>query len=145
MNLPFRDRVDVDIDQFAACQRRQTACTETFATCGCEHSANRTARPQQHRAFRGRADGTIIATSARTFFSTRALHMSTLWEMAETLRAEEAAALAAPAPRRSRLREWLAAFRTPVAATAAGAELPIVRRSPVTRLVPREPGPSHLP
>lgn len=70
--------------------------------------------------------------------------MSTLWEMAETIRAEEAAALAAQASRDNRLRQWLAAFRSPAVGTAA-AELPVVRRFPITRLASRKPGPSYLP
>lgn len=69
--------------------------------------------------------------------------MSTLWEMAETIRAEEAAALAAQAARRNRLRQWLEAFHSP--AVTAGAELPIVRRFPITRLASRKPGPNYLP
>lgn len=73
--------------------------------------------------------------------------MSTLWEMAETIRAEEAAALAAAASRRSRLREWLAALRSPATATpvAVRAEMPIMRRFPIARLASRKPGPSYLP
>ncbi len=70
--------------------------------------------------------------------------MSTLWEMAETIRAEEAAALAAAqATRRNRLRQWLAAFHSP--SVAAGVDLPVVRRFPITRLAARKPGPTYLP
>ncbi len=69
--------------------------------------------------------------------------MSTLWEMAETIRAEEAAALAAQLSRRNRLRQWLATFHSP--AVTAGAELPVVRRFPITRLASRKPGPNYLP
>ncbi|HEX3122384.1 MAG TPA: hypothetical protein VHQ21_03715 [Rhodanobacteraceae bacterium] len=69
--------------------------------------------------------------------------MSTLWEMAETIRAEEAAALAAQLTRRNRLRQWLATFNSP--AVAGGAELPVVRRFPITRLASRKPGPNYLP
>jgi hypothetical protein len=71
--------------------------------------------------------------------------MSTLWEMAETIRAEEAAALAARAARRSRLREWLAALHSPATAAATGGDMPIVRRFPIMRLATRKPGPNHLP
>lgn len=66
--------------------------------------------------------------------------MSTLWEMAETIRAEEAAALAAAATRRSRLREWLAVFHSPVAADAGSADLPVVRRFGIPRLASRKAG-----
>jgi len=69
--------------------------------------------------------------------------MSTLWEMAETIRAEEAAALAAQTTRANRLRQWLSAFDAP--AVTAGAELPVVRRFPITRLASRKPGPTYLP
>jgi hypothetical protein len=69
--------------------------------------------------------------------------MSTLWEMAETIRAEEAAALAAQATRRNRLRQWLAAFHSPP--VTPGGELPVVRRFPITRLASRKPGPTYLP
>jgi hypothetical protein len=75
--------------------------------------------------------------------SKQARAMSTLWEMAETIRAEEAAALAAQATRRNRLRQWLAAFHAP--SVTAGAELPVVRRFPITRLASRKPGPTYLP
>jgi hypothetical protein len=69
--------------------------------------------------------------------------MSTIWEMAETIRAEEAAALAARLTRRDRLRQWLAAFHAP--AIAGGSELPVARRFPITRLASRKPGPNYLP
>jgi hypothetical protein len=69
--------------------------------------------------------------------------MSTLWEMAETIRAEEAAARAARLTRRDRLRQWLAAFHSP--AIAGGAELPVARRFPIARLASRKPGPNYLP
>ena len=69
--------------------------------------------------------------------------MSTLWEMAEAIRAEEAAALAAQVTRRNRLRQWLATFHSP--AITAGAESPVVRRFPITRLASRKPGPNYLP
>ena len=69
--------------------------------------------------------------------------MSTLWEMAETIRAEEAAALAAQLKRRDRLRQWLAAFHSP--AVTVGADPPVVRRFPITRLASRKPGPNYLP
>lgn len=71
--------------------------------------------------------------------------MSTLWEMAETIRAEEAAALAATAPRRSRLREWLAALRSPITPTPVRAESPIARRLPLGGLASRKPGPGYVP
>jgi hypothetical protein len=68
--------------------------------------------------------------------------MSTLWEMAETIRAEEAAALAAPAARRSPLREWLAAFQaSPAAAAAGNTDLRVVRRFAISRLPSRKVGP----
>jgi len=69
--------------------------------------------------------------------------MSTLWEMAETIRAEEAAALLAQATRGKRLRQWFSAFHSP--AVTAGAELPVVRRFTITRLASRKPGPTYLP
>jgi len=69
--------------------------------------------------------------------------MSTLWEMAETIRAEEAAALAAKAARGKRLRQWLAAFHSP--SVTAGIEMPVVRHFPITRLASRKPGPNYLP
>jgi len=69
--------------------------------------------------------------------------MSTLWEMADTIRAEEAAALAAKAARGKRLRQWLAAFHSP--SVTAGIEMPVVRRFPITRLASRKPGPNYLP
>ena len=69
--------------------------------------------------------------------------MSTIWEMAETIRAEEAAALAAQVARRNRLQQRLAAFHSP--AVTAGAELPVARRFPITRLAARKPGPNYLP
>jgi hypothetical protein len=69
--------------------------------------------------------------------------MSTLWEMAETIRAEEAAALAAQAARSKRLRQWLAAFHSP--SVTVGVELPVARRFPITRLASRKPGPNYLP
>jgi len=75
--------------------------------------------------------------------SIQARAMSTLWEMAETIRAEEAAALAARATRGDRLRQWLAAFHSP--SVTAGVELPVARRFPITRLASRKPGPNYLP
>jgi hypothetical protein len=69
--------------------------------------------------------------------------MSTLWEMAETIRAEEAAALAAQAARGKRLRQSLSAFHSPAVTT--GVEIPVVRRFPIARLASRKPGPNYLP
>jgi hypothetical protein len=101
------------------------------------------ARAVKH--LRDGAGGTLVANARTGNSFHKALHMSTLWEMAETIRAEEAAALAAAVPARSRLRTWLAALRLPATATGGTAELAIVRRFPATRLASRKPGPSHLP
>ena len=94
--------------------------------------------------FRHVANGTLVAMcSDGTSQPTHGTSMSTIWEMAETIRAEEAAALAAQVTRRNRLQQWLAAFHS--TAVTAGAELPVARRFPITRLAARKPGPNYLP